>query len=409
MNYIIFEDNKFENLYPLNVLRNSMDIKAGVFSLKERIVNYLPLDSNYGLIVREDLCGLTKSFNKCDVNIVPETETVFFNGRAVFSQRFVKWIVNDMPSDSMVQLEGTVIAAKISTQEIIKRKSNITFPVENKFFDGLKDINNLNFNFENIFDLINYSWDVIRLFDFNLAFDLSYLLEKVKGLEKNPEVAQENENNYVSPSAKVFPGVILDTGSGEIYIDDNAVIEPLSYIKGPVYIGKNTLVKSGSRVYGPCSIGWGSKVSGEISGSLFHSCVNKQHDGFIGNTYACPFVNFGADTVTSNLKNNYSKVRVTLNNTAFNTGMQFLGSIVGDHSKFGINTMLNTGTICGVFANIAGGGFPAKNIDSFSWNILGQEISKYKFNEAVETARIVMKRRGIEMKEEYISLLKKIY
>lgn len=409
MDFIIFEDTRFENLHPLNVLRNSMDLKAGIFSLKDRIINYLPLGSAVNLFVRNEMYELTKAFNKCSVNEIPVSDTVFLNGRTVFSQRFINWIVSDLPADSKVEYDGTVVAAKISAGEIKKRSESISFPVNNIFFEGLRNINNLNFNFENIFDIINYPWDIIRLFDFNLAFDLSYLLEKARGAEKNPEVSQENENNFVSPSAKVYPGVILDTGSGEIYIDDNAVVEPLSYIKGPAYIGKNALVKSGSRIYGPCSIGWGSKVSGEISGSLFHSCVNKQHDGFIGNTYACPFVNFGADTVTSNLKNNYSKVRVNHKGESVNTGMQFLGSLVGDHSKFGINTMLNTGTICGVFANVAGGGFPEKNIESFSWNILGSEPVKYKFNEAVETARIVMKRRGIEMREEYISLLKKIY
>ncbi|MCE1165491.1 MAG: hypothetical protein LWX07_08840 [Bacteroidetes bacterium] len=409
MNVVIFEDTKYNSLYPLNVLRNSMDIKAGIFSLKERIINYLPLDSKITLLVREDMHDMTKSFNTYPVNVIPEGESIFLNGRAVFSQRFIKWIMSEMPVNAKVEHDGTVVAARLSADEMGGLSTNVKYPLDNSVFGGLRNINNLNFNFENIFDIINYPWDVIRLFDFNLAFDLSYLLEKAKGHEKNTEVSQENENNYVSPTAKVFPGVVFDTGSGEIYVDDHASIEPLSYIKGPVYIGKNVLVKSGSRIYGPCSIGWGSKVSGEISGSLFHSCVNKQHDGFIGNTYACPFVNFGADTVTSNLKNNYSKVRVNIKGESVNTGMQFLGSLVGDHSKFGINTMLNTGTVCGVFANVAGGGFPDKNIESFSWNILGGSPVKYKFNEAVETARIVMKRRGIDMKEEYISLLKKIY
>ncbi len=409
MHYIIFEDTKHGNLYPLNVLRNSMDIKAGIFSIKERIMNYLPLDSVVTFLVREEMHDMTKALNPNPVNVIPEGDSVFLNGRTVFSHRFIKWITEDMSPDTKVERDGTVVAAKLSSGTAGNILKDVKYPVDNAVFADLRNINNLNFNFENIFDIINYPWDIIRLFDFNLAYDLSYLLDKAKGFEKNPDVSQDNENNYVSPTAKVYPGVIFDTGSGEIYIDDNAVVEPLSYIKGPVYIGKHALVKSGSRIYGPCSIGWGSKVSGEISGSLFHSCVNKQHDGFIGNTYACPFVNFGADTVTSNLKNNYSKVRMSFMGESVNTGMQFLGSLIGDHSKFGINTMLNTGTVCGVFANVAGGGFPDKNIGSFSWNILGSQPVKYKFNEAVETARIVMKRRGIEMKEEYISLLKKIY
>jgi UDP-N-acetylglucosamine diphosphorylase/glucosamine-1-phosphate N-acetyltransferase len=281
--------------------------------------------------------------------------------------------------------------------------------MEKSFFEGLKNINNSNYPFESIFEIINYPWDIIKSLDINLGLDLSFLLESVKGQARNEEVSQENENNYVSPSAKVYPGVILDTVGGEIFIDDNAVIEPLVYIKGPVYVGRNALVKAGSRLYGPCSIGHSSKVSGEISGSVFHSSVNKQHDGFIGNTYACPFVNFGADTVTSNLKNNYSKVKVVSDGKSFNTGLQFLGSIVGDHSKFGINTMLNTGTICGIFSNVAGGGFPEKTIDSFEWNILGKEKTKYRLEEALETGKIVMNRRGFDMTEEYKELVRFIY
>jgi UDP-N-acetylglucosamine diphosphorylase / glucose-1-phosphate thymidylyltransferase / UDP-N-acetylgalactosamine diphosphorylase / glucosamine-1-phosphate N-acetyltransferase / galactosamine-1-phosphate N-acetyltransferase len=120
-------------------------------------------------------------------------------------------------------------------------------------------------------------------------------------------------------------------------------------------------------------------------------------------------VNFGADTVTSNLKNNYSKIRVNFGEGQVNTEMQFLGSIVGDHTKFGINTMLNTGTITGIFANVAGGGFPDKQINSFSWYILGSAPVRYKLEEALSTAKIVFARRHIEMSNEYESLVREVY
>jgi UDP-N-acetylglucosamine diphosphorylase / glucose-1-phosphate thymidylyltransferase / UDP-N-acetylgalactosamine diphosphorylase / glucosamine-1-phosphate N-acetyltransferase / galactosamine-1-phosphate N-acetyltransferase len=409
MKYVIFEDNKYTNLYPLNLLRASFDLKAGVFSMKDRIERYLPVGESVTLFVRDEISKLAKKNNKNPVNQIPDEDTVFLNGRVVFSQRFLNWIMKDMSMNSVLHFEDNVVAAKMSFDEINKRRENLKFCMEQTFFDGLKNINNTNYNFENIFEIINYPWDIIKSLDINLGFDLSFLIDSVKGQARNEEVSQENDNNYVSPTAKVYPGVILDTVGGEIFIDDNAVVEPLVYIKGPVYIGRNALVKSGSRLYGPCSIGHSSKVSGEISGSVFHSSVNKQHDGFIGNSYVCPFVNFGADTVTSNLKNNYSKVKVMLEGKSFNTGLQFLGSLVGDHSKFGINTMLNTGTICGIFANVAGGGFPEKFIASFEWNILGKEISKYRLEEALETGKEVMKRRNFEMTEEYKELVKYIY
>ena len=409
MKFVIFEDNKYNSLYPLNLLRASFDLKAGVFSMKERIERYLPVGESVTLFVRDEIANLARKNNKNPINQIPDDDSIFLNGRVVFSQRILNWITKDMSMNSVLQFDDTVVASKLSLVELNKRRENLKYCMDKSFFDGLKNINNSNYPFESIFEIINYPWDIIKSLDINLGLDLSFLLDSVKGQARNEEVSQENENNYVSPSAKVYPGVILDTVGGEIFIDDNAVIEPLVYIKGPVYVGRNALVKAGSRLYGPCSIGHSSKVSGEISGSVFHSSVNKQHDGFIGNTYACPFVNFGADTVTSNLKNNYSKVKVFSEGKSINTGLQFLGSIVGDHTKFGINTMLNTGTICGIFSNVAGGGFPEKTIDSFEWNILGKEKTKYRLEEALETGKIVMKRRGFEITEEYKELVKFIY
>lgn len=409
MKYIIFEDNKFANLFPLNVLRASFDIKTGVFSNKQRIINHLSDKTDVILFVRNELQPYLKAKHSEEVNTIPKEDSIFLNGRIIFTERLLNWIQNDMSMNSYLKNNNTIVVAKISSDEIMSRKDLSSFCLDEKYFEGLKDINNIGFNFEALFDEISYPWDVLKLLDLTLGFDLSYLLEKFDNFQKNEETSEEDANSYVSNSAKVYPGVVLDTVSGEIVIDDNAVVEPLCYLKGPIYIGKNSLVKSGSKIYGPCSIGWGSKVSGELSGVLFHSCVNKQHDGFIGNTYAAPFVNFGADTVTSNLKNNYSKVRVNHLGKSINTGMQFLGSIVGDHTKFGINTMLNTGTICGIYSNVAGGGFPEKFIDSFTWNLLGKESTKYRIEEALETAKIVMKRRGFEMIKEYEDLVRFVY
>jgi UDP-N-acetylglucosamine diphosphorylase/glucosamine-1-phosphate N-acetyltransferase len=420
MEIVIFEDSHFDRLTPLTLLRASYDIKTGVFSNKERIQNFLPENSDVILFVREELKDFTSKFNANKVNKIPAAElfqdTLFLNGRCSFTKKMIDWALNTMSPDSKLVIQGSVAVAKLSATEINKRKDRISFPLSDNFFDDIRDINNINFKFETLFDIINYPWDILRLLDVNLGLDLAWLIDKSHDKEKNTEVSElskENSENaellFVSKSAKVFPGVILDTAGGEIYIAEDAVLEPLSYIKGPVYIGKGTVVKAGSRLYGPVSIGWGSKVSGEISGSLFHSCVNKQHDGFIGNTYACPFVNFGADTVTSNLKNNYSKVKVIAEGEQINTGMQFLGTIAGDHTKFGINTMLNTGTIAGIFANVAGGGFPPKKIDSFSWNILGSEPVRYRLEEALETAGIVMSRRHIELTPEYKAVVENVF
>jgi UDP-N-acetylglucosamine diphosphorylase/glucosamine-1-phosphate N-acetyltransferase len=240
--------------------------------------------------------------------------------------------------------------------------------------------------------------------------DLGYFLNKKENKDlnriKERETFIEYKKIFAGKNVKILPGVVLDASEGRIVIEENTVIEPFTYIKGPVYIGKNSLIKSGTKIYGPCVIGEFSKVAGEIAESVFHSYVNKQHDGFVGHSYICPFVNLGADTVTSDLKNNYSKVGIKLSGENIDTGMQLLGSIIGDHSKTSINTMLNTGSMIGIFANIFGGGFPSKEIASFSWNEAGKQSEKYDIDKAIETARIVMSRRGLKMSEAYENLVR---
>ncbi len=214
--------------------------------------------------------------------------------------------------------------------------------------------------------IVNYPWDILKyILHGGLNEDFNYLSFKdSKFLKlKSADNFINHKKILISKSAKMNSNIVLDAADGSIVINDNVTIEPFCFIKGPVFIGKNTLVKSGTKIYGPAVIGEYSKVAGEIAESVFHSYVNKQHDGFIGHSYICPFVNLGADTVTSDLKNNYSGIKMNVNGNDTDTGMQFLGSILGDHTKTSINTMLNTGTVAGIFANIFGGGFLRKTLD----------------------------------------------
>ncbi len=292
-------------------------------------------------------------------------------------------------------LQKTVLYATVSGPNVKKISVKITKGVPLTLLDFKKPKVKVTEYKEKDVKVIEYSWDTMRFLEGELKKELHFLCK--------------DSNTLTHPKAKVAPIVILDDSQGKIYVSEHAVIEPFSYIKGPCFIGKNALVKSGSKIYGPVSIGEGSRVSGEISGCIFHARVNKQHDGFVGNSYFSEFVNLGADTVTSNLKNNYSKVRAKLFKKEYETDLQFLGSIIGDHTKIGINTMLNTGTVIGAFANIAGGGFPDKFIDSFSWYIIGKKPAKYKIPDALKTCEIVLSRRGIKMTKEFEKLIKAKY
>lgn len=416
MNILIFEDNFNGGFSPLSILRPVYDIVTGIHTNRERIKRITPAKYKISLHCRNVLLPLLESENPgVKINEIEKEDYLLINGSAVMNADFLSYAVKKMKWDSVLINDGRIVCAKISKSKLtyIKHKienRNIDNTLSLKDFDHFTLINDAELIEKHNVIILHYAWDVIRHFEIVLKADLEIKSEGRKKASPNAGVSVVNLKGIrIAKSSNVYPNVVLDADSGMVCIDENAVIEPFSYIKGPVYIGTNVTVKSGAKIYGPCSIGAGSKVTGEISGSIFHANVNKQHDGFIGNSYACPFVNFGADTVTSNLKNNYSRVRVKTGGGQVNTGMQFLGTMAGDHAKFGINTMLNTGTIAGIFSNTAGGGFPDKMIDSFSWNILGSEPVRYKLEEALETAKTVMGRRHIEMSEEYEELVREVY
>ncbi|MBK8982987.1 MAG: hypothetical protein IPM38_11835 [Ignavibacteria bacterium] len=413
MEVIIFEDNKSENLFPLNMLRASFDIKCGTGSIKDRIVKILNGKHEVSLLCRETISGLMKEINKEKVNQLPKDDALFLNGRVVFGKDLLNKIIKEKKKDHIYSYKDELISAYLSPDKT---------KIFKNFFDeaGSKNLNFKDYFCSNKFteseipesgdiSVLKYPWDAIKYFlQGGLSSDLELYFQTDKNLKKayKSECFINSKNILISPKTKIYPDIVLDASEGKIVIEENCAIEPFCFIKGPVFIGRNTLVKSGTRIYGPCSIGKNSKVAGEIAESIFHSYVNKQHDGFAGHSYICPFVNLGADTVTSDLKNNYSKIRMKKGETETDTGMQFLGSILGDHTKTSINTMLNTGTISGIFANIFGGGFPDKEIGSFTWNEGGNKPVRYKLEKAVETAVTVMSRRGIKLSKSYENLVR---
>ncbi len=413
MKILIYEDSGYKNLYPLNLLRASYDIHCGANTILHRIEKIINDKFEVTLHCRNSLIPYLKEFHKHKFNSISKDDYLLINGRVVFNEDSLKYLISRKEKNSCFIYNDNLIAAFITKDKIQSVKEKIESAdnvLDKEFFEmiklksiSLKD----NFNVR----VINYSWDVIdHILHGGLDEDLNYFLnlKENKKLQriKNRESFIEHKKIFVSKDAEIYPEVVFDASTGRIVIDEKTTIEPFTFIKGPVYIGKNCLIKSGSKIYGPCVIGESSKVAGEIAESVFHSYVNKQHDGFIGHSYICPFVNLGADTVTSDLKNNYSKIAISLDGKVVNTGMQFFGSMIGDHSKTSINTMLNTGSLVGIFANIFGGGFPSKDVGSFTWNESGKNSERYDIDKAIETAKIVMERREIKMSEAYENLVR---
>ena len=204
--------------------------------------------------------------------------------------------------------------------------------------------------------------------------------------------------------------VFLNDDDGPIIIEDNVCIMEGAMIKGPVYISEGSTIKMGAKIYGPTVIGPYCKIGGEVSKSIFLGYANKSHDGFLGHSIIGEWCNIGAGTSNSNLKNNYDTVKMwdySINKFQ-DTGLQFLGLYMGDHSKCAINTSFNTGTTIGVNCNLFGVGFPRNFISSFSWGG-AQGMKLYDFDKAVSVLEKVMKRRDVKLTDKYVKMLRCVY
>ena len=254
-------------------------------------------------------------------------------------------------------------------------------------------------------------WDLFKKNDVILKADfLAYTKDKesVALSQTNTLLGDENQL-FIEKGARV-ECAILNVESGPIYIGKDAEIMEGAVIRGGLAMAENSVLKLSAKVYGATSLGPFCKAGGEINNVIFQGYSNKGHDGFIGNSVIGEWCNLGADTNCSNLKNNYGKIK-TFNYATQEieqTNEQFMGFVMGDHSKTGINTMLNTATVIGVCANIFSAGFPPKFVANFSWG--GEKDSPiYDFKKAIEAENRMMERRGLELTKEEINILKLLF
>ena len=398
MNVCIFEDFFITSLAPVNYLRHTSKIICGAYTLQEKILNYFPHKINLTLHSRKYIAEYCREkFPKAQINNLSDGEYLFLNSRVLFNKANLKEIFKRFKKEKNSALiqDKIVIAFNTTADKTAQFKEIINGEDDNLISYADVEWLNLNKIETNDFKLINYPSDLILYNEEELNYDLKHLTKK---------------KLHVSKKTKVNKQVVFDTSHGSIYIDKNTVIEPFTYIKGPVYIGEDCTIRSGTKLYGPVRIGGSCKVSGEVTNSILHWYVNKQHLGFLGHSYLCEWVNLGAGTTTSNLKNNYSEIMLNIDNQNVNTGSIFLGSIIGDHTKTGIQSMLNTGSLIGISSNLYGAGFHNKLVKSFSWAdaATGKNVT-YELDKAINTAKISMKRRDIEMTKAYEDMLIHLY
>ncbi|MGZ0016510.1 GlmU family protein [Yeosuana sp. AK3] len=382
MNYILFDGPFRNNLLPFTFTRPVADIRVGILTIREKWEAYL--DSTTTTV--------TEDYLSEKYPMVEMEENVMINASYLPNYELVEMIKNLEKNQAIFKDEDVIAFFTNDTQDDIDFS---TYEV-------------IEFN-EDILR-IEHTWDIFSKNGEAIQEDFNFLTKdrKSKSIPSSNHVI-DPENIFIEEGAKL-EFTTLNASTGPIYIGKNTEIMEGSLIRGPLALCEGSAIKLGSKIYGPTTIGPYSKVGGEVNNSVLFAYSNKGHDGFLGNSVLGEWCNLGADTNNSNLKNNYAEVRLWDYQTESfaKTGLQFCGLMMGDHSKCGINTMFNTGTVVGVSANIFGSGFPRNFVPSFSWGGHGG-FTTYLTKKAFEVAEIVMARRHVDFTEQDKAILEHVF
>lgn len=382
MNYILFDGAVRNQLLPFTYTRPVADVRVGILTIREKWEHLLGfttttiteeyLSEKFPMVEMEHNILINASFLPSEnlANIVKglsENQALFYNDEPL----------------AFFSTEGQEI--DFDTFEVIQYSYNDVLRIE-------------------------HTWDIFSKNHEAIKRDFKMLTNNRKS-QPIPEttVTFNPENIFIEEGAKL-PLCSLNATDGPIYIGKNAEIMEGSMIRGPFALCENATIKMAAKIYSGTTVGPYSKVGGEVNNSVIMGYSNKGHDGFLGNSVLGEWCNIGADSNNSNLKNNYAEVRLwDYESQRFaNTGLQFCGLMMGDHSKCGINTMFNTGTVVGVSANIFGSGFPRNFIPSFSWGG-SSGMTTYKTSKAFEVAKVVMTRRKVEFTAQDAAILEHVF
>ncbi len=387
-NVILFDSDTREQLLPLTFTRPVCELRVGILTIREKWEKWLSAKVSY---ITQDYLADKYPINISENNFV-------INGSVLPSERLCR-LINQLEENEALLQDGELIAARLNEEQFdhLMRDEDIEelegFDVETTPFIKISTLS----------DIFNLNGIAIQE-DFNLL---------TEGRESQP-ISDTNsvvgsEHIFIEEGA-VIEGAFLNASTGPIYIGKHAEIMEGAMIRGPLALCDHSLIKMGAKIYGATTIGPHSKAGGEVSNSVLTGYSNKSHEGYLGNSVLGEWCNIGADTNNSNLKNNYTEVKVWsyVAERFLDTGLQRFGLIMGDHSKCGINTMFNTGTLAGVSANIYGAGFPRTFIPSYSWGG-PQGFTTYQVEKALETAKIVMERRNISLDEKDIKILENVF
>jgi len=368
MNYILFDGPHRNALLPFTFTRPVADIRVGILTIREKWENYLGYTTT---TITEDY--LSEKFPMVEMEV-----NVLINASFLPNKVLAEMVLALTPNQAIFKGDDVIAFFTQDTQEAVDFETYEIIVYEDECVK------------------IENTWDIFSKNDVAIREDFDQLTagRVSMPIPKSVNTIQP-ENIFIEEGAKL-EFVTLNAATGPIYIGKNAEIMEGSVIRGPFALCEDAQVKLGTKIYGATTVGPHCRVGGELNNVVMFAYSNKGHDGFLGNAVLGEWCNIGADSNNSNLKNNYEPVRLWSYETEnfAKTGLQFCGLMMGDHSKCGINTMFNTGTVIGVSANIFGSGFPRNFVPSFSWGG-ASGFTTYLTNKAFETARIVMGRRQV--------------
>ena len=382
MNYILFDGPVRNALLPFTFTRPVADIRTGVLTIREKWEKYLGYTTT----------TITEEYLSEKYPMVEMEENILINASFLPNRVLVDMILSLEKNQAIFKGDEVVAFFTNDTQEEVDFD---TYEIFDYTQEGLR---------------IEHTWDIFAKNDAAIREDFELLTE---GRTSQPIPKSVNvinpESIFIEKGAKL-EFVTLNASTGPIYIGYNSEIMEGSVIRGPFALCEEAQVKLATKIYGATTIGPHCRIGGEVNNSVLFGYSNKGHDGFLGNSVLGEWCNIGADSNNSNLKNNYEEVRLWSYETEgfAKTGLQFCGLMMGDHSKCGINTMFNTGTVVGVSTNIFGSGFPRNFVPSFSWGGAAG-FTTYITKKAFETARIVMSRRQVEFTEEDARILEHVF
>lgn len=382
MNYILFDGPSRNNLLPFTFTRPVADIRVGILTIREKWEMYL--DSTTTTV--------TEDYLSDKYPMVEMDENIMINASYLPNLELVEMVKNLQENQAIFKDEDVIAFFIKDTQE----------PVNFDTYEAIE------FNEEVI--KIEHTWDIFSKNGEAIQEDFNAI---TNGRASKPIPSSNNviaaENIFIEEGA-IVEFATLNASGGPIYIGKNSEIMEGSLVRGPLALCESATLKLGTKIYGPTTVGPYSKVGGEVNNSVIFGFSNKGHDGFLGNSVLGEWCNLGADTNVSNLKNNYAEVRLWDYETEgfAKTGLQFCGLMMGDHSKCGINTMFNTGTVVGVSANIFGSGYPRNFIPSFSWGG-SNGFTTYLTKKAFEVVQVVMSRRNVAFSDEDKAILDHVF